>query len=88
MHGLLQANVWLVRGRDRDLLIDSGLGIASLRSALAALALRDPVLVLTHAHLDHMGPADVTLGDSGCGVTHSMLPISRTSPHVTGTIGG
>jgi len=56
-HGLLQANVWLVRGRDRDLLIDSGLGIASLRSALAALSLRDPVLVLTHAHLDHMGSA-------------------------------
>ena len=27
----LQANLFLVRGRDRDLLVDSGLGLASLR---------------------------------------------------------
>ena len=57
---LLQANMWLVRGRERDLLVDCGLGVASLRTALdPALSVsgRDPVLVLTHAHLDHMGSA-------------------------------
>jgi glyoxylase-like metal-dependent hydrolase (beta-lactamase superfamily II) len=57
VHELLQANIWLVRGRDRDLLFDSGLGIASLRTALDGIISPDPVLVLSHAHLDHMGSA-------------------------------
>ena len=55
---LVSANVWLVRGRERDLLVDSGLGVACLRDALAPLVSgHDPVLVVTHAHLDHMGSA-------------------------------
>jgi glyoxylase-like metal-dependent hydrolase (beta-lactamase superfamily II) len=54
---LLQANIWLIRGHDRDLLFDSGLGIASLRTALDGIISADPVLVLSHAHLDHMGSA-------------------------------
>jgi glyoxylase-like metal-dependent hydrolase (beta-lactamase superfamily II) len=57
VHGLLSANIWHVRGRDRDLVVDSGLGIVSLRAVLPTLFDRDPVLVLTHAHLDHMGGA-------------------------------
>jgi glyoxylase-like metal-dependent hydrolase (beta-lactamase superfamily II) len=57
VHELLRANIWLVRGRDRDLLFDSGLGIASLRTALGDDLSPDPVLVLSHAHLDHMGSA-------------------------------
>jgi glyoxylase-like metal-dependent hydrolase (beta-lactamase superfamily II) len=58
VHELVSANVWLVRGQERDLVVDAGLGIASLRGALAPVLLdRDPVLVLTHAHLDHMGSA-------------------------------
>jgi glyoxylase-like metal-dependent hydrolase (beta-lactamase superfamily II) len=55
---LLHANMWLVRGRERDLLVDCGLGVASLRTALdPVLWDRDPVLVVTHAHVDHMGSA-------------------------------
>jgi glyoxylase-like metal-dependent hydrolase (beta-lactamase superfamily II) len=55
---LVSANMWLVRGRERDLLVDCGLGVASVRTALAPVdADRDPVVVLTHAHLDHMGSA-------------------------------
>jgi glyoxylase-like metal-dependent hydrolase (beta-lactamase superfamily II) len=27
----LQANIWHVRGRERDLVVDAGLGVASLR---------------------------------------------------------
>jgi glyoxylase-like metal-dependent hydrolase (beta-lactamase superfamily II) len=57
VHGLLQANVWHLRGRDRDLIVDTGLGVASLRDHLPHLFERDPVVVLTHAHLDHMGGA-------------------------------
>ncbi|MEU0412986.1 MBL fold metallo-hydrolase [Streptomyces griseorubiginosus] len=57
VHPFLQANIWHIRGRDRNLLIDCGLGVASLRTALPNLFDRETVLVLTHAHLDHMGSA-------------------------------
>ena len=54
---LVRANLWHVRGRDRDLLVDCGLGITSFQDALPALVAREPVLVLTHGHFDHMGSA-------------------------------
>ena len=56
VHALILANVWLVRGRDRDLLVDTGNGIAALRPFVDALR-DDPakplVAVATHAHMDH-----------------------------------
>jgi glyoxylase-like metal-dependent hydrolase (beta-lactamase superfamily II) len=51
----LRANIWLVRGRDRDVLIDSGLGLASLREELADLLDRRLAVVATHRHYDHVG---------------------------------
>jgi glyoxylase-like metal-dependent hydrolase (beta-lactamase superfamily II) len=51
----LQANLFLVRGRDRDALIDSGLGLASLREELAQLFDKPVVAVATHRHFDHTG---------------------------------
>ena len=54
---LLSANIWHLRGRDRDLVVDSGLGVVSLRTQLPWLFEHDPMVVLSHAHLDHMGGA-------------------------------
>jgi glyoxylase-like metal-dependent hydrolase (beta-lactamase superfamily II) len=54
---LVSANLWWVRGTDRDILVDTGLGVASLRSAVPDLFMRYPLAVLTHAHLDHSGGA-------------------------------
>jgi glyoxylase-like metal-dependent hydrolase (beta-lactamase superfamily II) len=51
----LRANLYLVRGRDRDALVDSGLGLASLRAELAELFERPVVAVATHRHFDHVG---------------------------------
>ena len=51
----LQANLFLVRGRDRDLLVDTGLGIGSLRRELADLFERPTIAVATHRHFDHTG---------------------------------
>jgi glyoxylase-like metal-dependent hydrolase (beta-lactamase superfamily II) len=51
----LRANLFLVRGRNRDLLVDSGLGLASLRDELADLFERPVVAVATHRHFDHTG---------------------------------
>ena len=52
-HRLLGCNIWHVRGRDRDLLVDTGLGIASLRGEIADLLDHPLVTVATHVHYDH-----------------------------------
>lgn len=54
---LLAANTWVIHGRDRDLVIDSGLGVASLRAGVPQMFERTPALVVTHGHLDHLGGA-------------------------------
>jgi glyoxylase-like metal-dependent hydrolase (beta-lactamase superfamily II) len=58
VHPLEQANMFLVEGRDRDLIIDSGMGVAPLRPFLDGLR-GDPgkplVHVATHTHIDHIG---------------------------------
>ncbi|MGH6720420.1 MAG: MBL fold metallo-hydrolase [Alphaproteobacteria bacterium] len=50
-----RCNIWLVRGRDRDALIDTGLGVRSLRTAIALLLERPVLAVATHSHFDHIG---------------------------------
>src|SRR5690349_4862110 len=50
-----RCNIWHVRGRDRDLLIDSGLGVVSLRRQVAILAERPQLAVASHVHFDHVG---------------------------------
>jgi glyoxylase-like metal-dependent hydrolase (beta-lactamase superfamily II) len=54
---LLSANIWHVKGRDRDLMVDCGLGVASLKAAFPGMFEREPIVFVTHAHLDHMGSA-------------------------------
>lgn len=50
-----QCNIWHVRGRDADLLVDAGMGICSLKEALAELLDKPLIAVATHSHADHMG---------------------------------
>src|SRR5579871_6750227 len=52
---LMQCNIWHVRGRDRDILIDTGLGVASLHEAAQHLFDKPLTAVATHAHVDHVG---------------------------------
>lgn len=52
---LVRCNIWHVRGRDRDLLVDTGMGLASLRGAFPELTERRVVAVATHTHVDHVG---------------------------------
>ncbi len=55
VHPLMRCNIWHVRGRDRDLLIDTGMGISSLRDATRHLIDKPVVAVATHVHADHVG---------------------------------
>jgi len=55
-----RANIWVVEGRDRDLVIDAGLGLFNVAEYLDQCGLinppRKPVLaVATHVHFDHSG---------------------------------
>lgn len=52
---LIRCNIWHVRGRDRDMLIDTGLGIASMREAAKDLFDKRLTAVATHTHFDHIG---------------------------------
>jgi glyoxylase-like metal-dependent hydrolase (beta-lactamase superfamily II) len=52
---LLRCNIWHLRGRDADLLVDTGMGIASLRDAARDLFDKSLLAVATHAHGDHVG---------------------------------
>jgi glyoxylase-like metal-dependent hydrolase (beta-lactamase superfamily II) len=55
IHPFYRCNIWHVRGRDRDLLIDSGMGVVSLRAQVAALAERPVLALASHTHFDHIG---------------------------------
>jgi len=57
VHPLLRCNIWHVAGRDSDLLVDTGLGVASLAEAAADLFDKPLTVVLTHCHMDHAGGA-------------------------------
>lgn len=50
-----RCNIWHVRGRDRDLLVDSGMGVVSLREAVPLVTERPCVAVASHTHFDHIG---------------------------------
>lgn len=52
---MLRCNIWHVRGRDRDLVIDTGMGICSLKSFAKDILDKPVSAVATHAHLDHIG---------------------------------
>lgn len=50
-----RCNIWHVRGRDRCLLFDSGLGVISLSRCLPWLHETPIIAVASHTHFDHIG---------------------------------
>ncbi len=53
-----RCNLWHLRGRDRDLLIDSGMGVVSLREKVALVAERPLLAVASHASAPPWPPHD------------------------------
>jgi glyoxylase-like metal-dependent hydrolase (beta-lactamase superfamily II) len=54
-HKWVRANCFLILGRDRDILVDSGMGLAALRPIVNHLSSRPRLIFTTHAHIDHVG---------------------------------
>jgi glyoxylase-like metal-dependent hydrolase (beta-lactamase superfamily II) len=52
-----RCNIWFVRGRDRCLLFDSGLGVVSLVAHFPWLREQPLLAVMSHTHFDHIGNA-------------------------------
>lgn len=50
-----RCNCWHIRGADRDLLIDSGMGVVSLRRWIPLVSERPLLAVASHTHFDHIG---------------------------------
>lgn len=62
-------NSWLIRGEERSVLLDTGLGLADISAAVAELCPEEPLVVNSHVHFDHVGGnelfADVAMHELG-----------------------
>jgi glyoxylase-like metal-dependent hydrolase (beta-lactamase superfamily II) len=77
----MRCNIWLIRGRDRDLLIDSGMGLRPLKAEVSVLRDRTIAAVCTHCHFDHIGCAhefDVRLGHESEADVHAHPDLDNT----------
>lgn len=50
-----RCNIWHIRGRDKDMLVDSGMGVLSLREWVPIVTERPLDAVASHTHFDHIG---------------------------------
>ena len=55
IHEFYRCNIWHIRGRDRDMLVDSGMGVVSLRQWVPLVTERPLDAVASHTHFDHIG---------------------------------
>ena len=71
-------NAYLVQGTDRAALIDTGLGIANIRSAVESVTNKEVVVINTHYHFDHsMGNhlfANIAIHEKGVQALQEQVP--------------
>ena len=51
----MRCNIWHVAGRDYDLVIDTGMGLDSLKQWIIQYTQRPVKAIVTHSHFDHSG---------------------------------
>ena len=52
---MVRCNIWHVRGRRHDVVVDTGFGFRPLVDEVAALRERPVVAIASHTHFDHVG---------------------------------
>ena len=77
----LRCNIWHVRGREYDLLIDSGMGLRPLKAEIAQLTERPVKVVSTHCHFDHIGGAH----EFDCRLGHKLEADVHQNPTLDNT---
>ena len=84
----VRCNMWLLRGRDRDVLVDTGFGFRSLRGEIAVLRERPVVAVASHTHFDHIGGHHQFDGPLDDRVVHRLEAAVMASPDDHSTVWG
>lgn len=51
----MRCNIWHVRGRDCDLVIDTGMGLSPLKAHISGQTEKPLKAIVTHCHFDHSG---------------------------------
>lgn len=74
----LRCNIWHVKGRDRDLIIDTGMGLRPMTREIAALSERPITAIMTHSHFDHAGGMHEF--SHRCGHPHEAAIIAAPTP--------
>ncbi|QFT99062.1 hydroxyacylglutathione hydrolase [Roseovarius sp. THAF8] len=77
----LRCNIWHIHGRDRDLVIDTGMGLRPMTHELAQLTERPLSAIVTHTHFDHSGGLHEF--DHRCGHTAESDLIANPTPSNT-----
>lgn len=78
----LRCNIWHLRGKNHDLLIDSGMGLRPLKQEVASLCEKPVTVISTHCHFDHIGGAhefDCRLGHKSEADMHSQPTRDNTA---------
>lgn len=86
-----RCNIWHLRGRDRDLLVDSGMGVVSLRQQIPLLSERPLTAVASHTHFDHIAghwefPERVVHRDEAAILASPGRAATLADPYVTDAI--
>jgi glyoxylase-like metal-dependent hydrolase (beta-lactamase superfamily II) len=55
IHSFFRCNCWHIRGGDEDMLVDSGMGVVSLRGWVPLVTERPLLALASHTHFDHIG---------------------------------
>lgn len=81
-----RGHMWLIRGADRDLLIDAGLGHVPLRAYVPALRGRPVTLLVSHTHWDHIGAAHEFGGAEDERLVHPAEAVVLAEPDPEATL--
>ncbi|HTV70145.1 MAG TPA: MBL fold metallo-hydrolase [Rhizobiaceae bacterium] len=78
------ANMFHVRGRDADLIVDTGMGLVPLKPVLDLAAGKPVIAIATHIHLDHVGSLfefDERAGPVWSAEHFATMPDEKTYAH-------
>ena len=85
MNAYVRANMYLVRGRDMDLLIDTGMGVSRLSEAVEVEPGKPLLALATHIHLDHVGSLNEFVARAGpltSAAAFATMPDAATYAHM------
>ena len=77
----MRCNMWLIQGRDRNLLIDSGMGLRPLKAEIVALGEKPVAAICSHCHFDHIGCAhefETRLGHESEAAVHAAPDLDNS----------